>query len=484
MEVRRYHSILDTQTKIEGLYKVPQSEDLTKRELQLKSLLMHQYYLLSIAEQSTSLVKSNEIQARINSLTEKYTNFQDSFKVMSTASLAALSIDPTVHSKLSKDQLIVEYKEVLDAFYAVALTDREIAFVKIPKGTAMDSTLGAFLQALRTPPEIKTFDAEKRKFTLRAHQLYEQLLQPFETLMSNVRFLQVIPDGVLYDFPFYVLLPRVEKGAGYATFQYLGNQLCLSKALSLRLLLQHREQADFRNTGVLAFGSSNQELGLRNVEAELLSIKKYFPVKEYTENFCSSATFVREAADYPILHLALHGKQDSVNYHRSLLLFSKGDTLFAYSLYGLKLNNPLVMLSACESGVGKNREGEGVFSMARAFSMAGASALYVNMWEVPDKSAADLSSFFYEGLATVQQPGEALQFAVMEFIKNRDDYTSHPYFWASTQIITNGRIPTPSSNIGSTGRILAGWLLLSFSLLLVGYLAYLKYATRANTPLG
>src|ERR1700756_2876266 len=64
----------------------------------------------------------------------------------------------------------------------------------------------------------------------------------------------------------------------------------------------------------------------------------------------------------------------------------------------LKLGSPLVMLSACETGLGKEKRGEGVMGLTRAFMYAGAPTVGVSLWSVADKSTADLMSDFYRRL--------------------------------------------------------------------------------------
>jgi CHAT domain-containing protein len=103
--------------------------------------------------------------------------------------------------------------------------------------------------------------------------------------------------------------------------------------------------------------------------------------------------------------------------------------LQVYEIFNLKLNADLVVLSACETGLGKQVKGEGLIGLTRAFMYAGTSSVVVSLWKVLDTSTADLMVRFYRHLKDGKlSKAEALRQAQLELI--RHGKFAHPYFWA------------------------------------------------------
>ncbi|HEY6328119.1 MAG TPA: CHAT domain-containing protein, partial [Blastocatellia bacterium] len=107
-----------------------------------------------------------------------------------------------------------------------------------------------------------------------------------------------------------------------------------------------------------------------------------------------------------------------------------------YEIFNMRMRPDLVTLSACETGLGKQVQGEGLVGLTRAFFYAGAPSLVLSLWNVDDRSTASLMEDFYRRLqATRDSKADALREAKLSLI--RDGHFAHPYYWAA--FVLNGK---------------------------------------------
>ena len=144
----------------------------------------------------------------------------------------------------------------------------------------------------------------------------------------------------------------------------------------------------------------------------------------------------RDMTNYKVVHIATHGLLDAerpqfTGVVLSLVGNKTGDGfLRTDEIFNLKMGNSLVMLSACETGLGKEKRGEGVIGLTRAFMYAGAPTVGVSLWSVADKSTADLMTDFYRRLLgpSANSPSVALRDAQLAMINGKK--YSAPFYWA------------------------------------------------------
>jgi CHAT domain-containing protein len=104
--------------------------------------------------------------------------------------------------------------------------------------------------------------------------------------------------------------------------------------------------------------------------------------------------------------------------------------LRAYEVYAKRNSSSLVVLSACNTGAGKLSGGEGVFSIARAFLLAGVRNVVLTHWPVSDRSSADLMDRYYYYLSQGYATDIALQRSKTDYLTYGDPVKAHPYYWA------------------------------------------------------
>jgi len=148
-----------------------------------------------------------------------------------------------------------------------------------------------------------------------------------------------------------------------------------------------------------------------------------------------------EMAKYRIVHFATHGLLDNEHPELSGLVLSlvdehgrrKNGFLDLEDIYNLNLPAELVVLSACETGLGKDIQGEGLIGLTRGFMYAGASRVVASLWNVDDVGTAELMRRFYKGMEKDGlRPAAALRRAQIEMWKQKD--WSAPYYWAAFQM--------------------------------------------------
>ena len=102
-------------------------------------------------------------------------------------------------------------------------------------------------------------------------------------------------------------------------------------------------------------------------------------------------------------------------------------------IYNLNLPAELVVLSACETALGKGVEGEGMVGLTRGFMYAGASRVMASLWNIDDRATADQMKYFYRALlGQGMRPAAALRAAQLKM--RQDPRWRSPYFWATFQI--------------------------------------------------
>lgn len=197
-----------------------------------------------------------------------------------------------------------------------------------------------------------------------------------------------------------------------------------------------------RGAGIVGLG----RLGFTRLEAEeilaLVPRGEWLKAVGFEANL-SLLTDERKLAPYRILHFATHGLLNSEYPELSGILLSMVDEqgrqqngfLQMHQIYNLRLPAEMVVLSACETGVGKKVKGEGLNGISRGFMYAGAKRVVASLWKVNDASTSQLMKSFYqnlrlgEGGTSQTRPAAAMRRAQLEVMKQ--GIWRQPYYWAA-----------------------------------------------------
>ncbi len=364
-----------------------------------------------------------------------------------------------IQQKLKASQAIVEYSLTDSVLYTFAITSGNKQLITSP----IDSSFYTNLQVIRQHLSGRDFNnyssADFKVFVRTSHELYRTLMLPVQKI-THGKDIIIIPDGELGYLAFDVLLTSLPDTTkpGYKKLPYLIKESALSYAPSATTFFDELNMKQTRNNGkILAFGPEygndnkvldekdengkllrNTLTNLTNTQNEIKSLKDYFNVKAFLGKRATEKSFKNNAADYKVLHLAMHTIINNENPLYSKLIFfkSENDTLEdgmlnASELINMELHAEMAVLSACNTGSGKMQKGEGIMSLSRDFFYAGVPGIIMTAWAVEDRAGIKLMDYFYKYIAQGKARNEALRLAKIDYLDNCDKLTSHPHYWAA-----------------------------------------------------
>lgn len=211
-------------------------------------------------------------------------------------------------------------------------------------------------------------------------------------------------------------------------------------------------------------------------------IKKIVPGKLKVDQDANKTAFLQEASNYSVVHLATHTEVNREAPQFSTIYFSENtenptldQNLKIEELYGIKLNSNLVVLSSCETGVGKEVKGRGVQSISNAFAYAGIPSTLMSLWKVPDKETSQIMISFYDHLSQGMSKDDALRSAKLDYLKaTSDENLRHPFYWAGF-VLSGDTAPIQMKNASTFDFWILG-LLIVVGGLIVWYFFYRRPA--------
>ncbi len=362
----------------------------------------------------------------------------------------------------SKKQAFIEYFQGNKQLYLFIVTKNDIEMRAVPLDKQFYAQHQQFLGAInqRYPHEAQQRVADSGYVTS-AHYLYKALLQPVAEVTGGLpQALIVVPDGILTSIPFEALLTQAvtSNKVNFSSLPYVIKTTNVSYAYSAIVQNENNKSTfakhairclgmapSYGNDQFNALAQRGGNLELTFNELEVKSISALFEGKYLYKAQAVKDSFLLHGAGYDVIHLAMHGILDNADAMNSNLLFATGNTsnmfeqrLFAYEVVGLDLKQTgMVVLSACQTGVGAYQRGEGVMSLARTFMFAGTPSLMMTLWKIQDRASADLMGKFYSNIKEGTSKDESLRAAKLEYIENEYEEFTHPYFWAGYVIIGN-----------------------------------------------
>lgn len=401
-------------------------------------------------------------------------------KTQREAALAALN-----DAEMARERFIlkmrVEQPNLAEARYPSMLTTQEIQSALRPGETAIAFFLSepsSYRWTIRRDAIQLDTIAARRSIESDANRVRELVRAPSPmpelrsatsrlsaALFSGLDFsgdkpLTIIPHGVLHYIPFEVL-PAGDR--------LLVERHAVSYAPSLNALVQlRRSPANSGTFRVLAVGNPPESSSAASVRAsserkedienlalleplpyaqqELQAIGRTFP--DHTRILSGESareTDLRSSltSRFPVIHFATHGLVSDAQPKRSGLLMApepgEDGLLQVSEIYGLGLKANLIVLSACQTALGKEITGEGLIGLSRAFFYAGARSVVATLWNLNDRFAAEFVERFYRELNTGASTEESLRRAKAAYVN--DPKYAHPFYWSSLVLLGDGTTP-------------------------------------------
>ena len=410
-----------------------------------------------------------EYETLLERLERDFPDYYDLKYQVNTASMAEVQ-----SGLLTARSALIEYFAGEDSIFVFAVTPEAFQVKSMARGIDFKNRIDDLRQAIAA--------GNITDYTEAAAFLFEKLLAPvLEDIDAD--HIIIIPDGVISAVPFEALLthpaPEQTTSSQWTDLPYLIKKIEVSYAYSATLLLEtlKRKRAapakDFLAFApVFAGGLPAQSRGgdffnrhippnstrsgtplasyLPASQQEITDIRDTFQQRYgFWDRIFGARTQVqlerdatearlksRQTQDFRFLHLATHGFVNAAAPELSGLLLSEEDSqstedgiLYLGEIYTLNLNADLVVLSACETGLGQIARGEGIIGLTRGFLYAGARNLLVSLWQVSDNTTADLMVNFYERMLAGASRAEALRQAKLDLIQSHPEYAK-PFYWA------------------------------------------------------
>lgn len=376
-------------------------------------------------------------------------------------------------------------KSLSQRYVAYALSSKGDSYwVELGEAAAINGAVETWRKSLGSP------SSSQAKVKQQARELDEVIMRPIRKLIGHARQIFISPDGTLNLIPFAALVDENDQYLGEKySINYLTNgrdllrlQVARESKSSPLVVADpiYGEKPNAKVTGEQMARNDDLLAGIRfdplltGPEAD--AIKILMPDSEVVKRDKATEAMIKQAHAPRILHIATHGfflqnlgagdvgsgnsrgfsllglpatrsgaSSDAIVGQIQNPLLRAGlalagankrqsgeddGILTALEVAGLDLwGTKLVVLSACDTGIGVIKNGEGVYGMRRALVLAGAESQVVSLWKVSDLATKDLMIEYYKGLKRGEGRAEALRNVQLKML--RDPRRRHPYYWAS-----------------------------------------------------
>jgi CHAT domain-containing protein len=373
--------------------------------------------------QNDILQKKEQLQRTQQEIRSAYPLFYQRF-----IDTTQITIKDVQQKLLIDHQALVELFHGDSAVYVLSIENQKANLQKIGKAS-FDELSKSFIGYISN---VEQLNSDYDNFLKLSHQLYKLIFplgppQPGRIIFS--------PDGEY--LPFEALVTSIKP-----TVYFIENH-AVSHTYSVRYLMHKRGRelkkngnGNFFGIAPVRFNPAWQLSTLQGSDESLRRIDNYF---DGSNNLIAeSATrgkFLEQFHSYKVIQLYTHATDSGIT-GEPMIYFSDSILSLSELIYGRRPVTSLVVLSACQTGLGKLYNGEGVFNFNRGFAAMGVPSSISNLWLIETQATYKLTELFYKHLATGLSADLALQRAKKEFMNEGASRRNQlPYLWAASILV-------------------------------------------------
>jgi CHAT domain-containing protein/tetratricopeptide (TPR) repeat protein len=484
-EAAHARSLLDLLAETSVNIRQDVDSELLEHERSLQQALAGKaQYLTRLLSSDSPPASSKDVEEEVRRLTKAYREVQSRIRDQSPRYATLTQPQPLkleeIQKELRDDTLLLEYVLGAGESYLWAITADSFTAHELPPRAIIEKAADDVYQLLKTRPADHA-DEFNQQYVKAASALSDMLLGKVADQLKGKRLL-IVPDGKLHYISFEALPLPGPPGHAPARFVPLVTQhdvACLPSASLLAVIRREagRRQRAAKTVLVLAdpvFEADDRRVErpagagrdahaaaardvnagsgariektklprIRFTEQEVEAIMSMTPRGQgalVTDFNASRTTALGELPQqFQVVHFSTHGRVERENPEMSGIVLSmvnrqgqpENGFLQLHDIYNMNLSAELVVISACDSGLGEDISGEGLVGLTRGFMYAGARSVVASLWQVDDAATAELMAHFYrEMLVKGATPSGALRAAKVAMWQQEG--RSAPYFWAA-----------------------------------------------------
>ncbi|MRR20252.1 CHAT domain-containing protein [bacterium] len=360
---------------------------------------------------------------------------------------------------IGKNSNLLSYVLTEDKLYIFVINRKRTEVIARDIDSTLLSSLMDFRRMLTSIPATTMVRQPFNEFMDLGYEMYRVLLEPAVPFLSGDKII-VSPDNLLSYIPFETLVTDEFRSPEllYREVPFALKEYRFSYIYSVTLSSETQERSRSLRNDLIAFAPTYDGMEIDDsllvawpdLRGEIRSLPYAALESEDAVSQCggraclaeeaTEGAYKSEAQHYKIIHLAMHTLVNDRDPAYSKMIFSaspdgsEDGMLNTYEVYSVPVNAMMVVLSSCNTGVGRLVSGEGLLSLARGFLYAGSRSVLMSMWEVEDKSASTVMHSFYKNMRSGQTKSSALRNARLKFLRSADQGRSHPYYWSALVI--------------------------------------------------